>query len=54
MLFPSPLVGEGGEIEWNEIEPGEGALMSGCCYPSPASRLCRSAPSPARGEGKKD
>ena len=26
MLFPSPLVGEGGEIEWNEIEPGEGAL----------------------------
>jgi hypothetical protein len=23
-FLPSPLVGEGGEIEWNEIEPGEG------------------------------
>jgi hypothetical protein len=24
IFFPSPLVGEGGEIERSEIEPGEG------------------------------
>src|SRR5947209_14985729 len=45
---PSPLVGEGGEIERSEIEPGEGSA-SAETDPSPAS-LC-SAPSPTRGEG---
>jgi very-short-patch-repair endonuclease len=44
---PSPLAGEGGR-ERSE-RPGEGFLAK---VPSPASRLRRSAPSPARGEGK--
>src|SRR5262245_32424643 len=43
---PSPPAGEGGR-ERSE-RPGEGAYNK---HPSPASRLRRSAPSPARGEG---
>ena len=43
---PSPPAGEGGR-ERSE-RPGEGAFNK---HPSPASRLRRSAPSPARGEG---
>src|SRR5262245_62784985 len=43
---PSSLAGEGGR-ERSE-RPGEGFLAK---LPSPASRLRRSAPSPARGEG---
>ncbi|MGA7073820.1 ATP-dependent helicase [Bradyrhizobium sp.] len=51
---PSPLVGEGGEIDRREIEPGEGSLALGdaTANPSPASPLRVSAPSPTRGEGK--
>jgi very-short-patch-repair endonuclease len=44
---PSPLAGEGGR-ERSE-RPGEGAFNK---HPSPASRLRRSAPSPAGGEGR--
>jgi very-short-patch-repair endonuclease len=44
--LPSPLAGEGGR-ERSE-RPGEGAFNK---HPSPASRLRRSEPSPARGEG---
>src|SRR5215470_7595618 len=43
---PSPPAGEGGR-ERSE-RPGEGAINK---HPSPASRLRRSVPSPARGEG---
>jgi DNA helicase-2/ATP-dependent DNA helicase PcrA len=52
--LPSPLVGEGGEIERSEIEPGEGARETHVedDIPSPASPLRGSAPSPTRGEGK--
>ena len=51
--LPSPLAGEGGRSERSEDRPGEGALPLGKSrtHPSPASRLRRSAPSPARGEG---
>ncbi|OQW60519.1 MAG: AAA family ATPase [Proteobacteria bacterium SG_bin9] len=44
---PSPLVGEGGE----RSEPGEG-FEPAEPYPSPASPLRGSAPSPTRGEGQ--
>src|SRR6185295_17283281 len=49
--LPSPLAGEGGEPRSGE--PGEGfpSRDSREETPSPASRLRRSAPSPARGEG---
>jgi DNA helicase-2/ATP-dependent DNA helicase PcrA len=48
--LPSPLAGEGGSPERSEGEPGEGAAAPN---PSPASLSdARSAPSPARGEGK--
>ena len=54
LFFPSPLVGEGGETERSEVEPGEGDGCGDNCTilaerrttPSPASRLRRSAPSP--------
>src|SRR4051794_41907586 len=45
---PSPLAGEGGREQCER--PGEGTLPR--VDPSPASRLRRSAPSPARGEGE--
>src|SRR5579872_629673 len=51
-FLPSPLVGEGGEIDRREIEPGEGS-QSVDKTPHPA-RTLSAPPSPARGEGKKE
>src|SRR5579883_3073111 len=51
-FLPSPLVGEGGEIDRREIEPGEGS-QSVDRTPHPA-RTFSAPPSPARGEGKSD
>ena len=34
VLFPSPLVGEGGEVEYTETEPGEGLVNA-----APLTRL---------------
>jgi DNA helicase II / ATP-dependent DNA helicase PcrA len=51
--LPSPLAGEGGSPEQSEGEPGEGSSSAAHPNPSPASLTdVRSAPSPARGEGK--
>jgi DNA helicase II / ATP-dependent DNA helicase PcrA len=51
--LPSPLAGEGGSPERSEGEPGEGAGIAPRTNPSPASLADpRSAPSPARGEGR--
>jgi DNA helicase-2/ATP-dependent DNA helicase PcrA len=51
---PSPLVGEGGDIEHSEMAPGEGESETPLLVasPSPASPLRGSAPSPTRGEGQ--
>jgi hypothetical protein len=53
-FFPSPLVGEGDEIERSEMEPGEGLRSIDRKRPLTRPRYFVScAPSPTRGEGKK-
>jgi hypothetical protein len=50
-MLPSPLVGEGGEIERSEMEPDEGVCNRG---DRPLTRLrcfASQPPSPTRGEG---
>ena len=49
--FPSPLVGEGGRERSERTGEGVSSHDFIEVAPSPASRLRRSAPSPARGEG---
>src|SRR6185312_2185378 len=51
VLAPSPLVGEGGEIERSEMKPGEGFSPRTHKWREPLIRRC-APPSPARGEGK--
>src|SRR5262249_46002026 len=49
---PSPLAGEGGEIERSEIEPGEGSFsLDGPLPLTRPRRFAARAPSPTRGEG---
>jgi len=51
---PSPLVGEGGEIEQSEIEPGEGyvsAFANADRYPSPGEHLTMLATLSHKGRG---
>jgi hypothetical protein len=52
LIFPSPLVGEGGVIEQSEMKPDEG-FVSTEADPSPVASLREAPPSPTGGEGKK-